>query len=107
MKQPRLFIILKMIRLQFQVTIKAFLCHQFKTLSLGDYTAGIAVHWYESGAPFSVLTRVHNIKPDKFILATEACNSYDRKDQIPYFGRWLSAELYVRFFYQRLEQCSF
>ncbi len=38
------------------------------------YVAGIGVHWYQNFmAPPSVLTKTHELFPDRFILATEAC----------------------------------
>jgi glucosylceramidase len=38
------------------------------------YVSGIAVHWYQNFlAPPSVLTTTHEKFPDRFILATEAC----------------------------------
>jgi glucosylceramidase len=37
------------------------------------YLAGIGVHWY-GGLNTEHLDQTHNIAPDKFLLATEACN---------------------------------
>jgi len=39
------------------------------------YVKGVAVHWYgNSYSPSSLLTRTHQMFPDQFILATEACS---------------------------------
>ena len=38
------------------------------------FVSGIGVHWYQNFiSPPSVLTDTHNLFPDRFILATEAC----------------------------------
>lgn len=41
--------------------------------SIRDLADGTAFHWY-SGAQFENLAKSHEIAPDKFLLATEACN---------------------------------
>jgi glucosylceramidase len=42
------------------------------------YVSGIAVHWYQNFiAPPSVLTTTHEKFPDRFILATEACEGFN------------------------------
>ena len=39
------------------------------------YVSGIGVHWYKDNLyPASVLTTTHELFPDLFLLATEACN---------------------------------
>lgn len=39
------------------------------------YVSGIGVHWYKNNLmPASVLTTTHELFPDLFLLATEACN---------------------------------
>lgn len=39
------------------------------------YVSGFGVHWYANNlVPPSVLTSTHEAFPDRFILATEACN---------------------------------
>jgi len=38
-----------------------------------QYVSGTAFHWY-SGSQFENLNATHNLYPDKFLLATEACN---------------------------------
>lgn len=57
-----------------------------------QYISGIAVHWYFDWliGP-SVLNYTHNLFPDKFILATEACN-YDTPDKS--LGSWELGEKY-------------
>lgn len=38
------------------------------------YVAGIGVHWYGNFlSPPSILTVTHDLFPDRFLLATEAC----------------------------------
>lgn len=42
------------------------------------YVSGIGVHWYGNLlSPPSVLTATHDLFPDTFILATEACEGYN------------------------------
>jgi glucosylceramidase len=41
--------------------------------SIRDMADGTAFHWY-SGPQFENLAKAHEIAPDKFLLATEACN---------------------------------
>ncbi|KAI1716634.1 glycosyl hydrolase family 30 TIM-barrel domain-containing protein [Ditylenchus destructor] len=55
---------------------------------------GLGVHWY-SQSPFDVLSKVHDIKPDKFILSTEACTGYNEGEHIPLLGDWHRAEQYA------------
>lgn len=55
---------------------------------------GLGVHWY-SQSPFEPLTLTHNLMPNKFILATEACNAYPDDEHIPLLGGWLYAERYA------------
>ena len=39
--------------------------------------AGFGVHWYNNRlVPPTVLTATHESFPDRFILATEACNGF-------------------------------
>lgn len=51
------------------------------------YAQGTAVHWY-SGPQFPNLAQAHQIAPNKFILATEACNCP------PQIGNWGHGENY-------------
>jgi len=59
---------------------------------------GLAVHWFYYGnvGPYDVYDNVHNKFPDKFILATEACNrDEDNTDSRPGLGKWMLAEDYA------------
>ncbi|CAN7939571.1 unnamed protein product, partial [Ixodes hexagonus] len=61
------------------------------------YVQGVAVHWYSDGfvGPW-VLDKTHNNFPDKFILATEACNGYKPTDKEKVIlGSWDRAENYA------------
>jgi hypothetical protein len=52
------------------------------------YVSGIGVHWYQNFiAPPSVLTTTHEQFPDRFILATEACEGtvYHCEHYVPLF----------------------
>eukprot|EP00008_Paramoeba_atlantica_P002781 CAMPEP_0201484756 /NCGR_PEP_ID=MMETSP0151_2-20130828/8906_1 /ASSEMBLY_ACC=CAM_ASM_000257 /TAXON_ID=200890 /ORGANISM="Paramoeba atlantica, Strain 621/1 / CCAP 1560/9" /LENGTH=414 /DNA_ID=CAMNT_0047868561 /DNA_START=332 /DNA_END=1576 /DNA_ORIENTATION=+ len=66
---------------------------------LGDpdayrYVAGTGVHWYVPSF-YSALTNIHEQYPDKFILATEACNGYLPLTPAVKLGDWGRAENYV------------
>ncbi|KAH7962396.1 hypothetical protein HPB52_015885 [Rhipicephalus sanguineus] len=70
---------------------------------LGDpgaakYVSGVAVHWYmDSFIGPSVLDKVHESFPDKFILGTEACTGAAIKPENKVkLGSWERAELYAR-----------
>jgi len=52
------------------------------------YVAGTAFHWY-SGPQFENLAAAHNVAPNKFLLATEACNCPGVQ-----LGNWPRAESY-------------
>ena len=53
------------------------------------YVSGIAVHWYGNLiAPPSVLTDTHNLYPDRFILATEACEGIDSQSLLILIYCW-------------------
>ncbi|XP_037093999.1 lysosomal acid glucosylceramidase-like [Pollicipes pollicipes] len=59
------------------------------------FVAGIAVHWYRDlDTPASVLTDTHNNHPDKFLLATEACEGSYSADKVV-LGSWERAESYA------------
>ncbi|KAI6213223.1 Glucosylceramidase [Aphelenchoides besseyi] len=73
-----------------------------KAAVAGNFIDGLAVHWYVMQAPYSILSDVHFLRPEKMILATEACNSFEMNDQIPYYGRWKSGELYCHDIIQNL-----
>lgn len=59
------------------------------------YISGVAVHWYmDFFVPPSVLSQTHELFPDQFLLATEACNSKDSGWSLD--SSWLSAEAYAQ-----------
>ena len=61
------------------------------------YISGIAVHWYEDFVtPPQALSSTHQMFPDKFILATEACTGSMPWDfQKVILGSWERAESYA------------
>ncbi|ULT94360.1 hypothetical protein L3Y34_003676 [Caenorhabditis briggsae] len=60
-----------------------------------QYVNGIALHWYEDFIdPATVVTETHNLYPDYFILATEACAGYEPALG-PKLGSWSRAEQYA------------
>lgn len=69
----------------------------FGDANANKYVSGIAVHWYEDFiAPVISLTSTHEKFPDKFILATEACDGsmpWDL-DKVS-LGDWDRAEHYI------------
>lgn len=57
-----------------------------------NYVSGIAVHWYWDWLVCpEVLNKTHELFPDKFILATEACN---KDAPTKSFGSWEMGEKY-------------
>ncbi|CAD5225608.1 unnamed protein product [Bursaphelenchus okinawaensis] len=62
---------------------------------------GLGVHWY-SWSAYEPLSEVHKLRPDKFILSTEACNSYYDTDHIPQLGSWQPAQNYAHDIIQNL-----
>ncbi|KAL7079725.1 hypothetical protein ACQ4LE_001831, partial [Meloidogyne hapla] len=54
---------------------------------------GLGTHWY-SHTDYEVLSKAHNIQPDKFILATEACNGYLPWEHKPLLGAWFRGQAY-------------
>jgi len=47
------------------------------------FVKGTAVHWYgNDGKPATVYDELHNMFPNKFILATEACEFFSEQDKI-------------------------
>nr|CAD2142973.1 unnamed protein product [Meloidogyne enterolobii] len=54
---------------------------------------GLGTHWY-SHTDYGVLSQAHNIQPDKFILATEACNAYLPWEHKPLLGAWFRGQAY-------------
>ncbi|KAI1723625.1 glycosyl hydrolase family 30 TIM-barrel domain-containing protein [Ditylenchus destructor] len=63
------------------------------TAKESDSIDGIGIHWYEPGF-YEDLSKVHDIRPDKFILATEACAGFMPADHIPLLGDWRRGEQY-------------
>jgi len=60
----------------------------FSDPDAAKYAQGTAVHWY-TGSQFENLATAHDLHPDKFILATEACNC-----GTPQIGNWPRGESY-------------
>ncbi|KAI3410388.1 hypothetical protein GPALN_004489 [Globodera pallida] len=55
---------------------------------------GIAVHWYVP-SNFDKLEKTHNLRPDKFILASEACNGFLPHDHMVLLGDWTRGRAYA------------
>uniref|UniRef100_A0A183BU38 Glucosylceramidase n=1 Tax=Globodera pallida TaxID=36090 RepID=A0A183BU38_GLOPA len=55
---------------------------------------GIAVHWY-AHSNFDKLEKTHNLRPDKFILASEACTGYNPFEHKPLLGDWTRGRAYA------------
>ena len=70
---------------------------------LGDpeankYIAGIGIHWYlDTFLPASLITDAHNLFPNKFIFATEACEgSLPWQKDVPVdLGSWTRGAVYA------------
>lgn len=70
---------------------------------LGDpdankYIAGIGIHWYlDTFLPASLITDAHNLFPNKFIFATEACEGSLpwQKDTPVDLGSWTRGAVYA------------
>jgi len=60
----------------------------------GTYIDGLGVHWYTQ-SPYDGLSWTHQLMPDKFILATEACNAYLNEEHVPLLGSWYHGERYA------------
>lgn len=62
-----------------------------------QYVKGIAFHWYYNYlVPPSFLTYVHHSYPDKFILATEACEGSQPFQKHVVLGSWKRGETYAQ-----------
>ena len=62
-----------------------------------NYTSGIALHWYQSDIPsanYSELDQIIHHYPEKFILATEACDGYQTLAVPVILGSWARGEAY-------------
>ncbi|VDK28999.1 unnamed protein product [Gongylonema pulchrum] len=66
-----------------------------KDKEAAQYISGIAVHWYADFVPASQLAETHNRHPDKFILATEACNGAEPLEHSPLLGDWSRGDNYA------------
>uniref|UniRef100_A0A914GV79 Glucosylceramidase n=1 Tax=Globodera rostochiensis TaxID=31243 RepID=A0A914GV79_GLORO len=55
---------------------------------------GIAVHWY-APSNYDKLEKTHNLRPDKFILASEACTGHRRSEHKPLLGDWSRGKEYA------------
>lgn len=61
-----------------------------------NYVDGTAIHWYwNSWSSASVTSDVHRAFPDKFILATEACDGWMPLQHKVWLGDWSRAEDYA------------
>jgi len=58
-----------------------------------DAIDGLAIHWYHSGQ-YEDLSKAHDVAPDKFILATEACTGWLESQLRPLLGDWSRGEQY-------------
>lgn len=68
-----------------------------------QYTDGIAVHWYVDYFSPEVLTRTHDMFPDKFILGTEACEGDGPLEESVIPGSWKRLETYATDIIEDLE----
>ncbi|CAG2180152.1 unnamed protein product, partial [Oppiella nova] len=69
----------------------------FADKTAAKYAAGTATHWYSPGTPHTVLDEAYQGHPDKFFLATEACQVGGVK-----IGDWHLAERYANDIIQHL-----
>ena len=60
------------------------------------YLSGMAVHWYMSknDDTYDTLTKTHQEFPDKFIIASEACEGYQLFTKSVKLGAWERGERY-------------
>ena len=66
----------------------------FADKTASKYAQGSAIHWYDRffNKTKDPIVESHNLHPDKFILATEACEGGSQGVKL---GRWKSAENYA------------
>lgn len=57
--------------------------------------AGLGTHIYVHDVPYSVLTRIHEFRPDKFLLSTESCTGDSDDHPHVMLGHWGRAEFYA------------
>lgn len=98
-------IILYMLHLKLTIAIQCQATCSYKSIFLqvlsnpeaAKYVSGIGVHWYTDFlVPVSILTDTHHMFPDRFILATEACNgNMPWELQKVILGSWRRAEKYA------------
>jgi len=70
----------------------------FSDPEASKYIKGLGVHWYFYGTagPYNVYDNILQKFPDKFLLATEACNrDEDNQYNRPGLGKWVLAEDYA------------
>ncbi|XP_071959380.1 lysosomal acid glucosylceramidase-like [Antedon mediterranea] len=61
------------------------------------YVSGIGVHWYyDDLVPATLLSQTHDLFPDYFMLATEACEGYLPLDAAVILGSWERGEAYSK-----------
>ena len=59
-----------------------------------QYVSGIAVHWYtDQYLPSALLELTHQVFPEMFILATEACQGWAGPHDL---GNWVKLERYAK-----------
>lgn len=60
------------------------------------YVSGVAFHWYNMPTAGRVdLDAIRKQYPDKFVLATEACEEWKGKDQHVWLGNWQTFNRYA------------
>ena len=66
----------------------------FADKTASKYAQGTAIHWYDRfhNITKDAITESHNFYPDKFILATEACEGRQKGVKL---GKWSLAENYA------------
>jgi len=69
--------------------VKAWVTTIFADAEASKYAHGTAIHWYGHD-PKTMLDEPHNLHPDKFILATEAC-----QEGGVHLGDWHLADIYA------------
>ncbi|XP_018014405.1 lysosomal acid glucosylceramidase isoform X2 [Hyalella azteca] len=67
------------------------------------YADGIAVHWYIDYVSDNILNLTHHLYPDKFILATEACEGSNPGQEAVILGSWHRLETYAADIIEDLE----
>uniref|UniRef100_A0A1I7RTS4 Glucosylceramidase n=1 Tax=Bursaphelenchus xylophilus TaxID=6326 RepID=A0A1I7RTS4_BURXY len=72
-----------------------------KNASVQYEADGLGVHWY-SGGSYKPLELVHKLRPDKFVLSTEASNGAEVDGHVPLLGSWKRAANYASDIIQNL-----